>query len=115
MGKNVSHVAATKQILFNRTNFNVCMNDKFLGTFFNYLIRLQAMAKLHFYLTKYEQTGFKSNDHTTGCCVNYYTINQLWLQKYFNTSTKFLVGRLNNKLRKIGAHTEHFSWVPSQK
>jgi len=34
------------------------------------LIRLQAMTKLHVYLTKYEQTGFKSNDHTTGCCVN---------------------------------------------
>jgi len=46
------------------------MNDKFLGTFFNCLIRLQAMTKLHVYLTKYEQTGFKSNDHTTGCCVN---------------------------------------------
>ena len=28
----------------------------------------------------------------------YYTINQQWVQKYFNTSTKFLVGRLNNKL-----------------
>ena len=46
------------------------MNDKFLGTFLNYLIRLQAMTKLRVYLTKYEQTGFKSNDHTTGCCVD---------------------------------------------
>ena len=46
------------------------MNDKFLGTFFNFFVRLQAMIKLQVYLTKYEQTGSKSNDHTTACCVN---------------------------------------------
>jgi len=70
MGKNVSHLAVTKQILLNRINFNVCMNDKFLGTFFNFFILLQAMTKLYVYLTKYEQTGFKSNYHTTACCMN---------------------------------------------
>jgi len=45
MGKNVSHLAVTKQILLNTINFNVCMNDKFLGTFFNFFILLQAMTK----------------------------------------------------------------------
>jgi len=74
------------------------MNDKFLGTFFNFFIRLIAMIKLQVYLTKYEQTGFKSNDHTTACCVNLVHYKSTMVAKIFQHVNEILFGRSNSKL-----------------